>query len=72
VTIRAEESDAISRLHPDLTQNARQTADALGKLRIRKALLIADYCGPPGVLLFRVAKEAERREWNIHSVPVLD
>jgi hypothetical protein len=72
MTIRAEESDAICSLDAEMTQGARQTANALRKLCIRKAILIADYCGPAGILLFRIAKEAKRREGNIHSVPRLD
>jgi hypothetical protein len=57
MAIGAEESNAIAGLDAMLAQGTRKTADTIGKLRVRKPVVVADHGGPAGKLLPRVAKE---------------
>jgi hypothetical protein len=71
VTIGAKECHAVAGLYPRLPQRSRQTSRALGKFGIGKSLLIANHRGSAGVLLLRVAKEAQRGKGNVHGMPRL-
>src|SRR5258706_11259577 len=66
MTVEAEKSNAIPRLHTSRTQCSRQTPHTFSKLGIGKAQILAHYRCLMGKLLFCVAKEAHRCQGKIH------
>src|SRR5271156_1798866 len=69
VTIGAEKSDAVTGLNASLAQGTGEMTSAIGELRVGVAVLDADDRRSGGILLLRVAKKAQRSEWNIHCEP---
>jgi hypothetical protein len=67
MTILAEKSDSISRLHPGRAQRASQPGHAISELRVGKSLVLANHCRLVGKLLFRITEEADGRERDVHA-----
>jgi hypothetical protein len=67
MTIHAEKSDPIPRLHSGRAQGASQPGRAISKLRVGKSLVLANHCRLVWKLLFRITEEADGRERNVHA-----
>jgi hypothetical protein len=72
MAVGAEKSDAIAGFDAGLAQGTGKPGSSLGKLGIREPVVVADHCGPAGILLLRIAKETQGCKRNIHCVPRLD
>src|ERR1700721_905922 len=68
MAIQAEERDSVSRLYSGGAQCPGQTAHTMAKFSVRKSLLATDDCRLTGKLRFRVAKETQGRQRNIHKI----
>src|ERR1700721_1680705 len=58
MTIHAEKSDSISRLHSCRAQRAAQPGRAISELGVGKSLVLANHCRLVWKLLFRIAEKA--------------
>ena len=67
VTIHAEKCDSIPCLHSGRAQRAGQPGRTISELGVGKSLILANHCCLVGKLLFRIAEEADGREWKVHA-----
>src|SRR6516225_5389883 len=68
MTVGTEKRDAVASLHARFAQRSGKPRDALGELSVCEAFLSTDDGDALRILLLRVTKEADWRQWNIHGL----